>query len=306
MQSVELLVVGAGPAGLTAGLYGVRSELKTVVLEAAAPGGQMATAPKIENYPGFPDGIPGMELAERMETQARNAGVEIRNFESVESVRKEGDVFVVETSENKYESVAVIVASGLSHKKLGVPGEAEFLGRGISYCATCDAPLFKGKKVAVVGDGTAAANAALTLSELADVKMLVGGDAVRATERIILRRLERSGVEILRNVKVLEIVGEDMVSGVRALNTKTGEEFLLEVDGVFIEVGKVPNTEFLKLDVQLDEKGYIIVDSKQQTSVEGLFAAGDVTSGGVKQVVTAVAQGAIAALNAYKYVRGRD
>lgn len=303
MQSVELLVVGAGPAGLTAGLYGVRSELKTLVLEAAAPGGQMATAPNIENYPGFPDGIPGMELAERMEAQARNAGVEIRNFESVESVRKEGGVFVVETSENRYESVAVIVASGLSHKKLGVPGEAELLGRGVSYCATCDAPLFKGKRVAVVGDGTAAANAALTLSELADVKMLVGGDAVRTAEKIIERRLEKSGVEILKNVKVLEILGKNLVSGVRVLNTETEEEFLLEMDGIFIEVGKVPSTVFLKLDVQLDEKGYIIVDSKQQTSVEGLFAAGDVTSGGVKQVVTAVAQGAIAALNAYEYVR---
>jgi len=133
--------------------------------------------------------------------------------------------------------------------------------------------------------------------------MLVGGDAVRTAEKIIERRLEKSGVEILKNVKVLEILGKNLVSGVRVLNTETGEEFLLEMDGIFIEVGKVPSTGFLRLDVQLDEKGYIIVDSKQQTSVEGLFAAGDVTSGGVKQVVTAVAQGAIAALNAYEYVR---
>lgn len=297
----DLIVVGAGPAGLTAGIYAARSELDSLIFESKTPGGQVAIAPKIENYPGFPDGIVGLELAKRMEKQARDVGVGMK-YEEVKDITQGDEDFIVETSTQKYRSMSVIIASGLSHKKLGIKGEEDFLGKGISYCATCDGPFFRGKRVAVIGNGTPAVVSALTLNEFADVE-IISGDTLRTPERVLLRRVKESNIEVLSNLKPVEIVGDRFVEGVKVKDIRTHEDNLIEVDGIFVEAGKIPNTSFLSFDVALDKRGYIIVDSKQKTNVDGLFAAGDVTTVKTKQIATAVAQGSIAALGAYEWSR---
>lgn len=302
----DLIVIGGGPAGIAAGIYGVRAELKTLVIEAKLPGGQIAEAGLVENYPGFPEGIRGIELAERMHRQAENVGVEFRTMEEVEDVIKKGENFIVKTSSGEHAARAVIIASGLHHRKLGVPGEKEFAGRGISYCATCDGALFRGKKVVVIGGGTSAAQAALYLGDLTkDVTIMTKSEAVRATEKIIETRIARKGINVITKAQVKEILGGEVVNGVRYLDSNSREK-TLEAEGVFVEIGKRPNTSFLKSLKPRMESGYIAVDSQQRTSIDGLFAAGDVTSVEVKQVSIAVAQGSLAALNAYNYLRARQ
>jgi thioredoxin reductase (NADPH) len=304
MEAFDLIIVGGGPAGLTAGIYGVRAELKSVIIESKIPGGQIATAGKVENYPGFPDGIMGMELAERMRMQAENIGVKIKVFEPVERIEREEGYLFLTTNKERYKGKAVIIATGLAHKKLKVPGEEEFFGRGVSYCATCDGPLFAHKKVAVLGGGTGAAMAALYLDDVADdVKMITEAGHIRVAEEIINRRLKESDMDILLHTKLKRIVGDQIVNGIEIIDWK-GEERKIEMDGVFIEVGKDPVTAFLEnLKVGLDGDDYIIVDRDQKTNIQGLYAAGDVTSNGIKQVGIAVAEGCNAALNAYEYVR---
>lgn len=302
----DLIVIGGGPAGLTAGIYGVRAGLKTLVIEAKIPGGQIAEAGIVENYPGFPDGIRGLELAERMWKQAEKAGVEFKTMEEVQDVSKEGEKFTVKTASGEHTAKAVIIASGLRHKRLGVPGEKKFAGRGVSYCATCDGAFFRGKKVVVIGGGTSAAYAAVYLAEMAeDVKIITRSDAIRAQEKIIETRLAQKGIGVITRAQVKEIFGDEVVKGVRYLDVK-GRESTLAAEGVFVEVGKSPNAGFLKSVKPGMEGGYIIVDAYQRTNVEGLFAAGDVTTVEVKQVSVAVAQGSLAALSAYNYLRERQ
>ncbi len=305
MQTKDLVIIGGGPAGLTAGIYGRRAELDLAVLDSGVGGGQIANAGLVENYPGFPDGITGMELAETLKKHAENAGVKINILEPVRTITRKKEKFIVETVKNRYQAKAVIVATGLIYKKLGVPGESVLSGRGVSYCATCDGAFFKGKKVAVVGGGTGAAKAALNLADLAShIYVVTKREYPKVAEKIIETRLKKAkNIEIIPNSSVEKIVGENKVEGIKIKTLR--EPMILEVDGVFVEVGKKPQTTFLSgREVEL-RKGYIVVDRNQMSSVPGLFAAGDVVFDSVKQVGVAVAQGTVASLSAYDYIKNK-
>ncbi|MEE9564677.1 MAG: FAD-dependent oxidoreductase [Candidatus Hydrothermarchaeaceae archaeon] len=305
MEDKDLIVIGAGPAGLTAGMYAARAGIDTLVIEMMMPGGQMATAHKIKNYPGFPEGIGGMELAELMKAHAENLGTDIKNLDEVKKVEKEGDRFVITTSQGQYRALAVVIATGLYRKKLGVPGEKEFQGKGVSYCATCDGPFFKDRKTVVIGSGTHAVSEALYLNDIAgEVKLVMKRDHPIITQKDTEKQLKESKVELVTGTEVLEIFGQELVTGLKALDLNTKEERTIETDGIFIETGRQPNIALLEgMDVKTDEKGYIITDEKQQTSTPGLYAAGDVCAGKVKQVGVAVGHGSIAALSARDYIK---
>ena len=300
-EEFELVIIGAGVGGLTAGIYGERSGLKCVVLEMGAPGGQTAIAPWVENYPGFKK-VTGMELMDNIINHAQEY-VEIRTGQYVKSIEKADDAFVLNTDNTEYNAKAVIFASGAAHRRLGVPGEKEFGGRGVSFCATCDGFFFKGKKVAVVGGGDSAVLEAMYLKDLGcNVCVIHRRDELRAKKSIQDQYLEAGG-EVVWDSVVEDIVGDKMVNGLGLLNKKTGEKSTLAVDGVFISVGIIPNSGLAKeLGVQLDDDGYIAVGRDMRTSVPMVFAAGDV-AGGVKQTIEAAAEGAIAALSAYEDVR---
>lgn len=298
----EVVIVGGGPAGLSAALYAARLGLDVVLFEAKVVGGQAAEAAVIENYLGF-ESIRGMELVERMRRQVERYGCEIREMEAVKRITREGERFMVVTGQGEYFAKAVIIATGRERRKLGVPGEEEFKGRGVSYCATCDAPLYRGKRVLVVGGGNTAASEALYLSESArEVHLVHRRNDLRA-EKAIKDKLMERGVIFHWNSVVKRIEGDRLVRRVVIENLKSGKESVLEVDGVFIAVGEVPSSALAaELGAKLDEEGYVVVDRSQMTSVRGVFAAGDVT-GGVMQIVTAVGEGATAAVNAYLYIR---
>lgn len=305
MEDKDVIIIGAGPAGLTAGMYAARAGIDTLVIEMMMPGGQMATAHKIKNYPGFPEGIGGMELAELMKAHAENLGTDIKNLDEVKKVEKEGDRFVITTSQGQYRALAVVIATGLYRKKLGVPGEKEFQGKGVSYCATCDGPFFKDRKTVVIGSGTHAVSEALYLNDIAgEVKLVMKRDHPIITQKDTEKQLKESKVELVTNTEVLEIFGQELVTGLKALDLNTKEERTIETDGIFIEAGRQPNIALLEgMDIKTDEKGYIITDEKQQTSTPGLYAAGDVCAGKVKQVGVAVGHGSIAALSARDYIK---
>ncbi len=299
----QLVIVGAGPAGLSAGIYAARFGLDAVVLEAKVSGGQAAEAAVIENYPGFVR-VRGMELMDVMRKEAEGCGCEIHDLEPVKKLEREGRRFRVVSDSEVYIADAVIIATGREHIRLGVPGEERLGGRGVSYCATCDGPLFKGKRVLVVGGGNTACSEALYLSDVAGETHLVHRrDDLRA-ESYYKKALTDKGVRIHWNTEVKEIEGDRLVNRIRLVNNKTGEESRLEVDAVFIAVGFRPVSEIARgVGVVVEGDGYIIVDREQKTNIEGIFAAGDVT-GGVFQIATAVGEGAAAAVNAYLYIRG--
>lgn len=303
MGDWELVIIGAGAAGLTAGLYGARSGLKTLIVEEKMAGGTTADAPVIENYPGFIS-INGQELVKKMVEQCERFGAEIRQLEKVEKLELDGGKKVV-TNRGVYEASAVIIATGTHHRKLGVPGEEKFSGRGVSYCVVCDAPFFKDKRVLVVGGGNSAAITALYLSEIASTVKLAHRRGQLRAEEALTRELEKKeNVEILWNTEVKEIRGDTLVKEAVLYNNKTDETWNLEVDGIFIQVGEAPNSEFAeKAGIRVDEAGYIVVDTRQRTNKEGVYAAGDVTNRPVKQIGTAVGEGIIAATDAYGYIR---
>jgi len=304
MEDWELIIVGAGVAGLTAGIYAVRSGLKTLILEEKIAGGAAADAPTIENYPGF-ERISGLELMQKIAAQCRKLGAEIHEFEKVTSLNLKGEEKIVETTKASYKAKAVIIASGTGHTELGVPGEREFRGRGVSYCGICDGPFFKGKRVLVVGGGNSAVATALYLADLAsEVKVAHRRDTFRAEEIRVKTLLEKPNVEVFWNTELKEIKGEKLVSTAVLFNPKTGTVTELPVDGIFIQVGEKPNSELAQnAGVAVDEHGYIIVDTRQRTNVPGVYAAGDVTNHPVKQIGTAVGQGITAALEAYGFIR---
>ncbi|MEM2675735.1 MAG: thioredoxin-disulfide reductase [Candidatus Bathyarchaeia archaeon] len=304
METWDLIIVGAGPAGLTAGIYAARSGLKTLIIEEKIAGGTVGDAPVIENYPGF-ESIGGAELAQKFAAQCRKLGTVIHEFERVEALDLKGEEKIVKTDKGLYKAKAVIIASGSSYSELGVPGEKEFRGRGVSYCGICDGPLFKGKRVLVVGGGNSAVVTALYLAGLAsEVKVVHRRDAFRAEEARVKALMEKRNVEVLWNTEVREIKGGNVVEKVVLFNNKTMETFELPVDGVFIQVGEVPNSKLAKeAGVEVDNHGYIVVDVRQRTNIPGVYAAGDVTNHPVKQVGTAVGQGITAALEAYGYIR---
>ncbi|MEM2420143.1 MAG: thioredoxin-disulfide reductase [Candidatus Bathyarchaeia archaeon] len=304
METWDLIIVGAGPAGLTAGIYATRSGLKALIIEEKIAGGTLADAPMIENYPGF-ESISGAELAQKFVAHCRRLGTAINEFERVEALDLKGEEKTVKTDKGAYKAKAVIIASGSSYSELGVPGEKEFKGRGVSYCGICDGPLFKGKRVLVVGGGNSAVVTALYLAELAsEVKVAHRRDAFRAEEARVKALMGKRNVEVFWNTEVKEVKGARVVEKAILFNNKTGETFELPVDGVFVQVGEVPNSKIAKeAGVEVDGHGYIVVDARQRTNIPGVYAAGDVTSYPVKQVGTAVGQGITAALEAYGFIR---
>jgi thioredoxin reductase (NADPH) len=304
-EHVEIAIVGGGPAGLAAALYAARGRAKTVVFERGIPGGQIVTTDWVENYPGFPGGINGAELGELMTKQAEEHGAILRTFSPIDSVTPLDDGhFLLVSEEEEFEADTVIVATGAVPRKLGIPGEAEFVGRGVSWCATCDGALFKEKVVAVIGGGDAAVEEAMFLTKFASrVHLIHRRDEFRATKCIQERcRVNPKIEEHLSRVPV-EILGEGgKVVGVRLESTKGEPEEVLPLDGVFIFVGVHPVSELVNQLVALDGNGYITIDHDGRTSVPGLFAAGDVTDSELKQVITAAAKGASAAFEALRYV----
>ena len=304
MENWDFIVVGAGVAGLTAGIYSARSGLGTLVLEEKTAGGVTADAPLIENYPGFPEGITGLNLAERMVKHAERVGVKIHSLEKVTKLNLRSEEKAVKTDRTTYTATAVIIASGSYHKKLGVLGEEEFRGRGVSYCAVCDGPFFKGQKVVVVGGGNSAAVSAVYLSNIAsEVKLIHRRGQLRA-ERALVTDLKDQDVQVLWNTEVKKIKGDSKVGTVELLNNETSETYEIVVDGVFVQVGEVPNTQVAReAGVKVDTNGYIIVDTQQRTNLKGVYAAGDVTTCPVKQVGTAVGQAIIAATEAFKFIK---
>lgn len=300
----ELIIIGGGPAGLTSGIYGARSGLKTLVLEKGIPGGCILEASYVKNYPGFPKGIRGQELAGNMLDHCENEGAEIHSMEHVFDIELQGERKLVTTDKGTYSCDSVIFATGTEYKKLGVPGEEKYMGYGVSYCAVCDGPLFKDKDLLVVGGGNCAAIDAIYLSNLAsNVRLIHRRDSLRAEEALVCD-MERNGVEILYNTEVKEFKGDDRLGIAVLYDNKIGEVSEMEVDGAFIEIGRIPNTKIAKrLGVKLDDKGYIIVDERQKTNIEGVYAAGDVTITPYRQIGTAIGNAIVAATEAYGYIK---
>ena len=299
----DVAIVGAGPAGLTAGIYCARYGLKTIIFEDPTNISQLAIAPFIENYPGFEGS--GFDLIKKMKEQALKFGA-THKFEKVVDIKKNGEKFIIKTDKSEYEAKAIILATGGKHKELGVEGEKEFRGRGVSYCAVCDGFFFKGKKVIVVGGGNSALVEAMYLKDLGcDVTVVHRRDKFKADE-IIQRQFYEKNIPVLWNTVVEKIVGTNKVEKVILRNVKTGEKSEMEVNGVFIAIGIKPQTELaLKLGVELDSEGYIKVDRNQATNVEGVFAAGDCCNNPLKQVITACGDGAIAAYSAYQFLKSK-
>jgi len=301
METRELVIIGGGPAGLAAGIYGGRAALNPLILERGVPGGQAATTEWIENYPGIEDGIGGFELMVHMHRQAEKFGAEFKNAD-VLSIKKENGVFNLNTTTGEILAKTVIVATGAEPKELNVPGEREFRGRGVSYCATCDGNFFRGKTVAVVGGGDSALEEAIYLTKLVEkVYLIHRREGFRAAKVVQQRAKANPKIEFVLNAVVEEIVGERKVEKVVVKNVQTGEKSEIPVAGVFIYVGLKPNTAFLEGFLTL-ENGYIKTDDKMATEIPGLFAAGDVRLKDLRQVVTAVADGAQAAVSAEKYL----
>ncbi|RKO67182.1 thioredoxin-disulfide reductase [Desulfofundulus salinus] len=298
----DVAIIGGGPAGLTAGIYAARAKLKSVLIERGMTGGLAATTEFIENYPGFSEGIGGPELMSRMEAQARRFGLEILNS-NVEDLKKDNLNFIVKTEDAEIKTRTVIVATGAQPQRLNVRGEETFHGRGVSYCATCDGAFFKDKRVAVVGGGDAAVEEAMFLTKFATrVFIIHRRGELRATKIVQERARQNPRIEFIWHSVVDEIMGKETVTGVRIKDVRTGQTSELPVDGVFIYIGYSPNSSIVKELVKLDEWGYILTDANMQTSCPGLFAAGDVRQKSLRQVVTAVADGAIAAVSAEKYL----
>ncbi len=298
----DIIIIGAGAAGMTAAQYACRANLKALVLEEKAAGGQAILIDSLENYPGFFEPINGFDFSENMRKQAVAFGAEFLT-EKVSSITKNDDkTFTVVTEKSEHSAWAVIFATGADHRTLNVKGEKEFQGRGVSYCATCDGPFFRNKHIVVVGGGDAACDEALFLSHLTDtITMVHRRDTFRAQKALVARTLKNPHITVEFDSVVSEIKGSETVSSVILKNVKTGDEKELTCDAVFFFVGMIPKTDLLP-DVEKDATGYIITDEDMKTSVEGLYAAGDVRSKSFRQVVTAAADGAVAAHNAAAYI----
>lgn len=304
-ESYDVVIIGGGPAGLTAGLYTSRARFRTLLIEGALLGGQMTTTEMIENYPGFPQGITGDELSRLMDEQARKFGMEVMTGELVK-LDFEGDMKVVQTHESTYRCRALIICTGTEYRKLGVPGEREFTGRGVSYCATCDGAFFKDSHIVVVGGGDSALTEALFLTKFAkELTIIHRRDALRGTKIYQERIFANPKIKILWNSIVHEIKGDSIVRSIVVKNVKSGETREFETDGVFLFVGLEPRTQFLKGLVQLDEDGYIITNEDCETSVKGIFAAGDCRKKRLRQITTAVGDGATAAFGVQNFLESK-
>jgi len=298
----DVIIIGSGPAGLTAAIYTGRNGLRTLVVAGTSWGGQLMLTSKIENFPGFSEGIMGPELMDNMRRQAEKFGAEII-FEDATSVDFKNRPFIVEAGGKAYEARSVIIATGASRRWLGLESERRLRGRGVSVCATCDGPFFKDKRVVVIGGGDTALKEALELAKFArEVKVIHRRDKLRASRFLQKKAFSNEKIGFVWNAVVSEIIGEEKVEGVKLKRTDTGEEFTLKCDGVFVAIGSKPNTELFRNQIRLDEDGYIVTYDETKTSVEGVFAAGDVHDRRYKQAVVAAASGCKAALDAEKYL----
>lgn len=298
----DIIIAGGGPAGLAAAIYATRGRRKTLLLDAMAPGGQMVISHMIENYPAFPKGIPGPELADLMTDHARAFDAEIR-IESVQSVAVENNKRVVTTSERSYSCRAVIISTGASPRKLNVPGEKELTGKGVSYCGTCDAMFFRDKEIVVVGGGDAAIDESLFLTKfVTGLTIIHRRDQLRAEKILQERAFANPKIKFLWDTVVTHIRGSDSITGVSIKNVKTNEQRDISTEGVFIFIGHIPNTAFVKGLVEMNDMGFIATDHRMATSVPGIFAAGDVRQQTIRQIVTAAGEGATAAYYAEKYL----
>lgn len=304
-REYEVVIIGGGPAGLSAGIYTARARLKSLLVEKGVTGGWIVNAGVVENYPGFADGISGLELADAMHQQAQKFGLETLTAE-VTGLELKKERKKIKTSEGDIVVKAVIVAGGSDRVKLGVPGEEEYTGKGVAYCAVCDGYFYRDVPVVVVGGGNAAINEALELTKFASkVTVIHRRDELRATKILQERAFAESKIEFLWNTVVEAIEGEDTVKRLRLKNVHTGEKSILEISGIFVTVGFRPNTDYLKNIVNLADNGTIITNEKMETDVPGIFAAGDIRSSSIRQVAGAVGDGAVAAIYAEHYLAGK-
>ena len=307
MQKEKIIIIGSGPAGLTAALYPARATLNPLVIVGNQLGGQVAITYEVENYPGFPDGTTGPELVEMMRQQAERFGARYV-YDSVVSVDfSKGSPFTVKTYEEEYEAEAVIVTAGASPRKLGVPGESDFVGRGVSYCATCDGFFFRGKDVVVVGGGDSAIEEGLFLTKFANsVNIIHRRDELRAGPILQKRAMSHEKINFTWNTVIDKIEGNGTVQHVALRDVTTNEVQEKPIDGVFIFIGHFPNSDFLRGHLALDEQGYVITDELMRTNVPGVFAAGEIQDPVYRQVATSVGQGCAAALQAQKWLSDRE
>lgn len=303
MQHIyDMVIIGGGPGGYAAALYAVRAGLDTIVLERLSAGGQMALTDQIDNYPGFVEGVDGWTLAMNMQAGAERFGAKTE-LADVYSVKLEGAVKEIHTSEGIYYARTVVLATGANPRELGLPGEKELIGRGINYCAACDGMFYKGKTVVVAGGGNTAAADALLLSRICEKVILVHRrDTLRATKIYHEPLLQASNVEFRWNSSISELIHNGSLSGAKIKDVNTGEESQIECDGIFVSIGRNPASELVKGQLELDEGGYIKADESTRTSVPGVFAVGDVRTKVVRQVITAAADGATAVHFAEEYL----
>lgn len=298
----DMIVVGGGPGGYTAALYAARAGLRTVVLEKLSAGGQMALTSQIDNYPGFPEGIDGFTLGEQMQAGAERFGAQTELAE-VTALRLDGQIKEIETSEGTFSGKTVVLATGATPRALGIPGEKELIGRGINYCAHCDGMFYKGKTVVVVGGGNSAAADAMLLSRIARKVIVVHRrDTLRATKIYHEPLMKADNIEFCWNSTVSQLLYGGKLTGLKVTDVNTGKETVIDCDGVFVSIGRQPATDLVKDQLTLDRSGYIIADESTQTNLPGVFAVGDIRTKALRQVVTAVADGAMAAHWAEEYL----
>jgi len=303
-NNYDVVIIGGGPAGLTAGLYTSRALLSSLLIEKGMVGGQITYAAQVDNYPGFPEGINGIELTQLMHQQATKYGLVTLTAE-VDAIELRKNQKVVKTTEGDFTARTVIIAGGSERYKLGVPGEGEFTGRGVSYCATCDAAFFKEEPVAVIGGGNAAVTEAVHLAKFASRTVVIHRrNELRAARILQEKAFAEPKIEFLWDTVVEAIEGEDVVNRLRLRNVQTGEKSTLDISGIFVAIGFKPNTGYLKGVLPLDAAGAIITNEKMEVGVPGIFAAGDIRSNSIRQVIAAAGDGAVAAINAEKFISG--
>jgi len=306
MQMYDVIIIGGGPAGLTSGLYNARARLNVLLLERLAPGGQVLTTDRVENYPGFPDGISGFELMDRMKTQAEKFGLKIQS-EEVTKLELSEKRKVVLTAGGPFETKAIILCCGATWKKLGVEGEDKLMGKGVSFCATCDGPFYRNQEVAVIGGGDTALEEAVFLTRfVSKIHLVHRRDKLRAAKVLQERAMSQEKIEFIWDSVPVKILGEKGVEGIELKNVKTQDVFRKSVQGVFVFIGTLPNTDMVKGLVRLDENGFVVTDDNMQTSVPGVFAAGDIRSKLFRQISTAVGEGAAASYAVEKYLEGLE
>ena len=304
MELYDVIVVGGGPGGYTAALYAARAGLSTLAVEMLSPGGQMATTENVENYPGFEDGVDGFELGEKMQRGAEKAGA-VTAYEEVKELDLAASPKLVRTRKHEYRAKAVILAMGASPRMLGLPQEEDLRGKGVAYCATCDGMQYKGKVVAVAGGGNSAAEDALTLSKICQKVYIVHRRDTLRAERSYLAPLEKAGnVEYVWDSRIEELLHDGRLTGLRLANVKTGQESTLTVDGLFVAIGRKPETALVEGQVEMGPGGYIAAGEDTRTNVPGVFAVGDIRTKPLRQIVTAAADGAVASKMAQEYVAG--